>query len=175
MSNHNDDIQKIIFTLKTLEKKINEFMKTRAHDFFNEPLFSKSYDYSLLSDGWISNKDHFYELISYLEREKPLRKLKDGGLTGKELDLKLHAVEQALQELESQEEKFQSFKPEGKSKGFKIWHQLNKLKNFWQQYLDHINTILGTLGVLGIPGSDAINEFMMVLEKLLKWWNKRKK
>ena len=175
MSSYDDDIQKIISMLKTLKRKINEFMKIRAHDFFNEPLSSNSYDYSLLSDGWISNQEHFSELITYLEKRKPTKKLKDGGLTGKELSLKLHVVEQALQELELQEENFQSFTPEGRSKGFKIWHQLNKLKNFWQQYLDHINTILGTLGVIGIPGSDAINEFVMLLEKLLKWWNKRKK
>lgn len=174
MSNY-DDIQQIILRINKLKIKIDDFIKYRAMDFFNDPLISNRNDSRLLSNGWSDNKEYFSVLTSYLEKKRPLQKLKEGGLTGSQLKLKLHLVDQSLKELELQEKKFQLFKPEGKSKGFKIWHELKTLKNFWQQYFDHINTILSTLGVMGIPGSDAINEFVMLLEKLLHWWNTRKK
>jgi len=173
--NSHEDVDDLVLFLKQLNDKMDFFMLNRAHYFFVDPLFDNSNDYSLLNLAWKSIKPRFEKLQNYLYNQQSYEQLHEVGLTGNELQLKLYVVKQSLSELETQEKKFQKIAElKGRGKGFRFWHWLRKLKEKWEKYFDHSNTILGSLGSAGLPGSEAINEFKIVLEKLLHWWKKQK-
>lgn len=160
------DIDKIINFSKTLQNRLDYFIEARVIYFQNKQQPTRK----VLLQAWDETSVHFDTMLHYLREKRPVKELESVGLVGASLDLKLILVEQSLQELIEVEESFQR---EGglvdEKQPPSRWRFQNRIKKSWEKYLDHANTMLGSLGSAGVPGADAIDEFKSVIEKILKW------
>lgn len=172
MSNEIEDSKKLTEFSHHLEHKIHFFVSNRGPSFLkirNDKNAKKS---SLMFEAWKETKPRFEELRENLSSNESITKLKDAGLTGFSLAFKLILVEEATEELMKEEDFFTEEKDYSDKPKNRL-NKLRKLKKFWRKYFDHADTIVGSMGVAGIPGAEAIGEFKTSLEKILDWWGKR--
>jgi len=109
-------------------------------------------------------------MTNYLNEYQPIQELEKAGLTGSELKLKLFLVSESYNGLLNYERKNEKRDYPG-TRG-NLGQRIRRRIEHWMKYFDHANTILGSLGSLGIPGAEAISEFKSAIEIFLKWWKK---
>ncbi len=169
MSVETGDIQKLKEFLDDLECYIGLFVDEEPfpHSFKNKDDNRKI---NLMRNAWKETRPRFEKLREYLSSEKAFKKLEEVGLTASSLDFKLSLVEESMRRIDKVREL--GSKEEISDKSHKRF-RFSGLRNPWRKYFEYADIIIGSMGAVGIPGADAIGEFKRVLEKILKWQNKR--
>ncbi len=152
-----EDLEKIINFIRDTEKDFEHFI-SRYHDIV--PEHSGLFDTFNLA--WRDVKPRFYELVIYLEKEKPLGKLAAVGLTGNQLNLKLRVLDSVRIESKKAEREFDAVPSSEKPQKRSIWRRA------WGWFLDQANNILGSLASAEVPFADLISEFKGGMESLLQ-------
>jgi len=170
MKGDNSDVEELIKFLQQLEERLRIFIEEDSEYFikrYPKKIFGKSINQ--WKQAWENTQLHFKSARDYLVIIKSTESLENVGLTGSELQIKLMVLEEAYDELMELESRFfKKSKSEKKSTG----QRFRRLKDHREKYFDHADTILSSLGNVGIPGIDAISEFKTVIEKVLKWWGR---
>ena len=170
MSAKTDDIQKLKKFLDNLECRIDLFVYGVNPFLLQTKSKDNNKEICLMQDAWKETRPRFKELHKYLSSEKAFKKLEKVGLTASSLAFKLNPVEEAIKRIQKVMKLRQEEKSPGKPRKRTV---LSKLRNSWREYFEYADIIIGSMGAVGIPGADAVGEFKSVLEKILKWQNKR--
>jgi len=154
-----DDIDLILDFLESLRTQLLHFRSNfekfapRHKEFYQD-----------FQEAWEEFEPNFKKMETYLKSNKQVReKLSDEGLTGKQLKLKLRIYYEALSRAMSEGEKDlseSSLNERGKGRSV--------LRKLFRVVLEHGDTIMGSLSVIGIPGAGAVKEVRDVAEKLTK-------
>lgn len=160
--NIDDDINRLIKFIKDLQIDMGFFVEqyqkiVPEHDDLHE-----TFDLA-----WSETKPNFTDAIKYLHDKKPYSALSEVGLTKNQLNLKLKVFYLARKEFQTAKENF-----DYSEKAPKERRTLSKAINW---LFEHGDTILGSLGSIGIPGTDAIKEFIDVGKILIQKLKGRKK
>lgn len=119
--------------------------------------------YSLIQRAWEDVKPHFTEIKEYISGKQHLEKMEDHlrnrGLTGVQLELKLRVYNQRRQEFLKEWNDFVNAPQEEKKRRRGI------LGRILGKLLRIIDRILESLGF--IPGTDAVKEIKGVLEEIV--------
>jgi len=162
------DIEKLVHFLKSLENKLGYFISN-----FHELMPEEKEIAIIFKDTRYDIKHRFVIMQEYLFEKNPIQKLRFVGLTGQELLLKLSVVDLSEQELEELILSYEDVKESENET--EIENKKQGLREKLEQFFDHADTVMGSLGEAGIPGAGAAGEAKTVGEKILAWIRKSKK
>jgi len=159
----NDDIDKIILFLKHMQIDLDFFVEQY------QKIVPKHDDLQEIFDiAWREARPNFTRAIEYLRSKKPYRALAEVGLRKNQLDLKLRVFYLARDEFQTAKEYFDSSEKTSKEKNTKLRKAIDWL-------FEHGDTILGSLGSIRVPGTEAISEILDVGKILIQKYKVRKK